>query len=296
MIRVTANSIAYNALYNIHQGRSKLDSITEKIASQLNFNRPSDNPIAANLIMTTNDRINMVQQYQSNVSKTTTWLNVTSTALQGISDTVAQAKKLISSIASGTSDITARENAVSQLTALRHQLADYGNTEYLGRYVFSGSQTSSQPFSRNVGSVAYAGDTVVNSIAIDAAATEDMNITGDRVLASASGVNILQTIDDLITAVNANNVSAIQAGAQDLETGANQIVNLQSEVASRLTRLNSMSDLLSANKNTFENIMSNTQIADVTQLAVELSLQETAYQASLAATSRILNLSLLDYL
>ena len=296
MIRVTANSIAYNALYNIHQGRSKLDSITEKIASGLNYNRPSDNPIAANLILTTNDRINMVQQYQSNVSKTATWLNVTSTALQGISDTVAQAKKLISSIASGTSDITARENAVSQLTALRHQLADYGNTEYLGRYVFSGSQTSTQPFSRNVGSVAYGGDTVVNSIAIDAAATEDMNITGDRVLTSTTGVNILQTIDDLITAVNTNNVSAIQSGARDLETGANQIVNLQTETASRLTRLNSMSDLLSANKNTFENIMSNTQLADITQLAVELSLQETAYQASLAATSRVLSLSLLDYL
>ncbi len=295
-MRITANATAYNALYNIQQGRSKLDTLTEKIASELNVNRPSDDPIATSLLLSTNDRLQAVEQYGSNISKTNTWLSMTSTALQGISDTLTTAKSLMSTIGSGTSDQTARESVVAQLTALREQLADFGNTKYLDQYLFSGSQTATKPFDRTVGSTGYNGDSIVNSVRIDSAATEELNITGDQVLTSSTGVNILDTMDQLITAVTNNDVASIQSLTADLDTGFNQITNLQTEVASRITRLDGAANMLKITKTTLENIISDTQLADTTKLAVELSLQETAYKASLSATAKILNLSLLDYL
>lgn len=295
-MRITANATAYNALYNIQQGRSKLDTLTEKIASELNVNRPSDDPIATSLLLSTNDRLQAVEQYGSNISKTNTWLSMTSTALQGISDTLTTAKSLMSTIGSGTSDETARESVVSQLTSLREQLADFGNTKYLDQYLFSGSQTSTKPFDRTVGSTGYGGDSTVNSVRIDSAATEELNITGDQVLTSGTGVNILETMDQLITAVTNNDVTSIQSLSADLDTGFDQITNLQTEVASRITRLDGAANMLKITKTTLENIMTDTQLADTTKLAVELGLQETAYKASLSATAKILNLSLLDYL
>lgn len=295
-MRITANATAFNALYNIQQGRSKLDTLTEKIASELNVNRPSDDPIATSLLLSTNDRLQAVEQYGSNISKTNTWLSMTSTALQGISDTLTTAKSLMSTIGSGTSDQTARESVVAQLTSLREQLADFGNTKYLDQYLFSGSQTATKPFDRTVGSIGYNGDSIVNSVRIDSAATEELNITGDQVLTSSTGVNILDTMDQLITAVTNNDVASIQSLTADLDTGFNQITNLQTEVASRITRLDGAANMLKITKTTLENIISDTQLADTTKLAVELSLQETAYKASLSATAKILNLSLLDYL
>lgn len=295
-MRITANATARNALYNIQQGRSKLDTITEKVASGLNVNRPSDDPIATSLLLSTNDSLQAVEQYSSNISKANTWLSMTSTALQGISDTLTTAKSLVSTISSGTSDATARASAVSQLTSLREQLADFGNTQYLDQYLFSGSQTATKPFDRTVGNITYHGDSVVNSINIGRAATEEMNITGDQVLTSSTGVNILDTMDQLITAVTNNDANSIQSLGADLDTGFDQVTNLQTEVASRTTRLDGASNMLSITKNTLENIISNTQLADTTQLAVELGLQETAYEASLSATAKILSLSLLDYL
>lgn len=295
-MRITANATAYNALYNIQQGRSKLDTLTEKVASGLNVNRPSDDPIATSLLLSTNDRLQAVEQYSSNISKTNTWLKMTNTALQGISDTLTTAKTLMSTISSGTSDATAQASVVSQLTSLREQLADMGNTRYLDQFIFSGSQTATKPFDRTVGSITYHGDSVVNSIKIDSAATEEMNITGDQVLTSSTGVNILDTMDQLITAVTNNDVSSIQSLSADLYTGFDQVTNLQTEVASRITRLDGASKMLDITKNTLETIISDTLVADTTQLAVELSLQQTAYQASLSATAKVLNLSLLDYL
>ncbi len=295
-MRITANATTYNALYNIQQGRSKLDSITEKIASELNVNRPSDDPIATSLILSTNDRLQAVEQYSSNVSKANTWLSMTNTALQGISDTLTTAKTLMSTIISGSNDETARESVVAQLKSLREQLADFGNTQYLDKYLFSGSQTSDKPFDRTVGTATYAGDTIVNTIRVDAAATEELNITGDQVLTSTTGVNILDTMDQLITAVTNNDVTSIQSLSADLDTGFDQVTNLQTEVASRITRLDGAANILKITKNTLQSIISDTQLANTTRLAVELSLQETAYKASLSATAKIMNLSLLDYL
>ena len=295
-MRITPNATAYNALYNLQKQRSQLDTLQEQLASGLNINRPSDDPVGANELLSANDRLQATEQYSSNITKTTTWLNMTSTALQGIADTVTQAKSLVATINSGTSDATTRSNVVSQLTTLREQLADMGNTQYLGQYIFSGSATATQPFDKTVGATGYNGNTDVNSIAIDSSATEQMNITGDRVLTSTTGVNILQTMDNLITAVSTNNVTAIQTGAQDLETGADQVTNLQTEVASRLTRLDGATNMLSITKNTLENIIGNIQNADYTKLGVELNLKNTALQASLSATAKISQLSLLDYM
>jgi flagellar hook-associated protein 3 FlgL len=293
-MRITPNATAYNALYNIQQGRSKLDSLSEKLASESNVNRPSDDPIATNVILDANARLQATDQFSSNITKANTFLNMTSTALQGISDTLTTAKKLVSTITSGSSDATTRQNAVSQLTTLREQLVDMGNTQYQGQYIFSGTKTTTAPFSDT--SVAYSGDTTVNSVAIDTSATEKMNITGDRVLTSGTGVNILQTMDNLINAVNLNDVSGIQAGAKNLETGFDQITNLQTEVASRLTRLDSTSNMLSITKNTLETIRGNVQDADMYKLGVQLTLQQTAFEASLSATAKISQLSLLNYM
>ncbi len=299
-MRITPNSTAYNALYNIQQSRAKLDSLQEQVASGYNYNRPSDDPVMTNLLLTTNDSLRANEQYQTNITKASTWLNMTNTALQGMSDTVAQAKKLMATIGSGSSDPSVLQSAVSQLTALRQQLADMGNTQLQGQYIFAGAKSSTQPFDRAIQSSPYSGtyyngDSTVNKVQIDTSATENLNLTGDQVL-TGPDVNILQEMDKLITAVGANDVAGIQQGAKNLEKGATQIENAQSTIYARVSRLDSASSMLTTSKNTLETIIGDNQNADYTKLAVQLSLQQTAFEASLSATAKISQMSLLDYL
>ncbi len=63
-----------------------------------------------------------------------------------------------------------------------------------------------------------------------------------------------------------------------------------------MTRLDSMTKLNTNNKNTLHNIYGNTQNVDYAKLAVELTQQQTAFEASLSATAKISQMSLLDYL
>jgi flagellar hook-associated protein 3 FlgL len=52
----------------------------------------------------------------------------------------------------------------------------------------------------------------------------------------------------------------------------------------------------SNNKNTLETIFSNTQNVDYAKLAVQLNQQKIAFEASLSATAKLSQMSLLDYL
>jgi flagellar hook-associated protein 3 FlgL len=303
-MRITANITADNSLYNIQQGRAKLDKINEQISSQQNINRPSDDPINTRLLLDIGDKVKVTDQYTSNISKASTWQQMTNTALTGMSDIMSLAKQQIATISNGSSDLNIRQNAVSQLQALKQQIVDMGNTQMGDQYIFGGAKNTTPPFSGSV----YNGDSTAINVEIANNSTQQMNISGNQLLTGTGAplpygsTNILDTFDKLIIAITGDathpngDIASIQAGANSLEDGAKQINNAQSDVASRVTRLDSMTKLNENNSNTLNNIYSNTQDVDYAKLGVELSQQTTAFNASLSATAKISQMSLLDYM
>ena len=66
-MRVTANMSAENSLYNIQQGRARLDRLQESISSGQNVNRPSDDPISSRLLLDIGDKLKTIDQHSLRV-------------------------------------------------------------------------------------------------------------------------------------------------------------------------------------------------------------------------------------
>jgi flagellar hook-associated protein 3 FlgL len=284
-----------------------LDSIQEKIASGNNYSRPSDDPVAARLLVGINDKLTAGEQYENNIKKAEIWLNMTSTALEGMVNYTNQAKSMAASLSSGTTDSNIRDSAISQLQAIKQQLVDMGNTQLNGVYLFGGGLNSTAPFTTSASggppATYYHGDETTLQVEISPGSTETMNMIGSQVLSASEATlqpygstSILGTIDQLITDITANNVTGIQAGIQSLYQGGKQLESAQSAVATRLLRLDGARSMNESTKNTLETVYSNVQNADYAKLAVQLTQQQTAFEATLAATAKISQLSLLDYL
>ena len=296
-MRITPGMTANNALFNLQKGRTRLNLLQEQIASGLVINRPSDDPISCRQLLDMNGKIESGNQHLSNITKSNLWLSMTDTALVGVADIISQAKKVVGTITNGSSDQTVRDNAASQLTELRKQLVDLGNTQLGDQYIFAGFDNNTPPFS--VANNDYNGTSDDISVEINQNSTVAMNITGDALLkgtGSYGSVDILATLDNLITAINANNPADIQSTAADLDSSADQITNARSDVAARITRLDSAKTMITQNRNTLSNIVSGMQNVDYVEAAVELNQQQTAFEAALSATAKITQLSLLDYL
>lgn len=301
-MRVTSNMTASDSIYNIQQNQNRLYKLNEQLGTQNNINRPSDDPLNAKLLLDVTDKVKADEQYLSNIKKADTWQKLTSTTLTAIASFVAQAKRAVATVTSGSDDATMRQGVVSQLQSLKQQIVDMGNVQLGDQYIFGGTKNSEPPFSTTPSSY-YTGNEGAITVEIGNNNTQQINIDGKKLLTADTAspqpygnTNILQTLDNLITEVSANNVPAITAGALALEAGAKQINNAQSDVAARVARLDATTKMIENNRNTLENIYSSTQNADTAKLGVQLSQQQTAYEASLSATAKLTQLSLLDYL
>lgn len=296
-MRVTPGMTADNALYNLQKGRTVLGRLQEQIASGAVINRPSDDPITTRQLLNVESKLEEGEQYLSNINKGDLWLNMSETALEGMVDVLAQSRKVAGTVGSGSADSTVRQNAVSQLTELKKQLIDMGNTQLGDQYLFAGFKTDTAPFSKSDNT--YHGSSDDISVEIDQGSLAAINITGDSLLkgtGSYGSVDILQTFDNLITAINNNDSSSIQTEAAKLDDAMKQVSNAISDVGGRLNRLENAQTMVTRDQSTLTGIISDTQGVDMIQAAVDLNQQQTAFEAALSATAKISQLSLLDYL
>lgn len=307
-MRVTQNSSANNALYNIQQQQKRLDNIQETISSGQKVNRPSDDPISSGILMDLGDSMKSIDQFSSSITKADSLVKFTDTALTGITDILSQAQKLVGTINTGSTDPTMRQSAHDQLVDLKKQIVDMANTQMGDQYIFGGAISDTPPF--NSANNTYAGDSTQLTIEIAQRTTQAVSLTGDRLLKGTStpagtipnygSTDILKTFDNLIAAVGDMNtpstIPAITQGATDLQAGYTQITNAVGDNLARMTRLDNMTKLNDNNKNMMETIVGNLQNVDLAQLGIELTSQKTSFDASLSATAKISQESLLNYM
>jgi flagellar hook-associated protein 3 FlgL len=287
-----------NALYNLQKGRTLLNRLQEQISSGSVINRPSDDPITTRQLLDMDSKLDQGEQYLSNITKGNLSLSMTDTALQGMADIIAQAKKTAGTITSGSSDQTVRENAASQLEELKKQLVDLGNTQLGDQYIFAGFKNSTPPFSINDNT--YSGTSDEISIEIDQNSPAAITLRGDALLKGTDNyygsVDIFETLDAIVAAIRSNNPEDIQSNAAKLDSSSNQINNARSDVAGRMIRLESAETMISRNQSTLKGIITDTMGVDYVEAATQLTQQQAAFEAALSATAKISQLSLLDYL
>ena len=68
------------------------------------------------------------------------------------------------------------------------------------------------------------------------------------------------------------------------------------DMGSRMVRLNLTEDRLSTQQNEFEELLSNNEDADLVDTIVRFNSQEVIYNASLKATSQVVQNTLMDFI
>jgi len=305
-MRITSGMTADAAVYNLNQGQNALNTLQEQISSGSVVNQPSDDPLSTRQLLNLQQQINAGKQTTSNITKGTLALNVANTALGSMMDIMNQIKSAAATMISGANDAGTIANVTSNLSQLKSQLVDLGNTKNGNQYVFGGFKNG-QPFDA-AGNFTGTNDPL--NVEITSGSQVSTNVAGGNLLrggtppaavgsgatAGGSPVDILGSIDALITAITTKNSAGIQDGVKNMAAAGDQITGAQSDVAGRLSRLNNAQSMITNNQNTLESAYSDMQNVDLAKAGVELSQQTTAFNASLAATAKITQLSLLNYM
>ena len=293
--RVTQSMLTDHSLTRLQGGLTKLSEIQEHLSTGRVLNRPSDNPADAGAAMRLRSAVGAQQQYARNAEDGQGWLGTLDTTLATAGDVVRRARELAQQGANATAGPQAREALATEVDQIRAGLLSTANATYLDRPVLGGTTAGRVAFAEAGGVVTFSGDSnPVNRTVADGAVV-DVALAGPAAF-GADGDNVFDHLSALSTALRSGDVAGIRTGLDALEADGNRIVVARAAVGARTVRVEQAALRAGDTELSLTSSLAEIESADLPRTMVELQMQEVAYQAALAATARVLQPSLVDFL
>ncbi len=287
-----------NSLADLQRLSQSLADTQAEISSGKRVTTPSDDPGAVQVIIGEAANTADIDQYIRAGDSVTSRLTVADTVLSDLIDKITQAQARATSAQGSEMTATQRDALANELTGIRDAVYTDMTTRFRGTYVFAGTASTTSPYSKDVdGNVtAYAGNASTMSIDVTEQKSVVVSFDGDAVLKGSAANDLFGTLQNLITAIGANDKAAMATAVTELKDHFNRVVAAQSGVGANLSQLEDDRARLQALRRASQNRLDANEKVDYAEAITQMNQAETAYRAALGVTSTVGNLSLLDYL
>jgi len=295
--RITPSMMSNTLLSDLQNITDSLATSQEQLSSGKRILQPSDDPFGTSRALAYRADLASNQQYQTNANDGSSWLDAADTALGSISSLVQRARDLVVQGANTTSGGSSNASIAAEIDQLIESIKTEANTQYAGQYIFSGTKTTTQPYTPN-GSDAYAGDTGAVSREIGPGVQVQVNVDGASVIGDGSTPGtLLNTLRQVSADLKANNISALgSTDLQAIDAAVDNVNTVRATVGARADRLQTALSRLQQLQESSTKLLSDTEDADMAQTIVTYSQQQAVYQAALKAGANIIQPSLMDFL
>ena len=291
--RVTESSIHTRVLANLQRNIQKGQKIQEQLSSAKQINRPSDSPNGTLQSMQLRGETRANNQFVRSADDGLGWLSTLDGTLTSASSLVQRARSLtLQGLNSGAGSVESRNAITTELEQIRTSMVEYANTTYLGRPVFGGTTTGTKAFDET-------GEFVGNRDAVNRTVgpNSQVRVDADGLAAFGEGDgSVFKVLDDIAAALSSNDTDAVNAGLERLDTAANNLKNTLSEVGARYNRVTQMKQSATDRLLDITSQLSDVEDVDLPKTIMDMQLQQTSYQAALAASAKVIQPSLIDFL
>ncbi len=278
----------------ISENKRRELELQEKLATGKEINRPQDNPIGASRMLQMEATLSTLDQYLRNMQRARASLSTSETALNSVLGVLEEVRVTAATLGEPAVSPGDREVAASLVQGCIDQLVQLGNTRFGNIYIFGGRETTSPPFDAVGG---YGGDSAEIEVSIGTGHTEVINIPGDVPFKGAGGgEDVFDILADLKSALLNNSPDEVRAAGARLETAYQQVNRSISILGSRTKQLDIAETSISDIRFNVLRLQSETSDADLAEVATQFQVQMDASEAALLAATRMLGVSLLDFL
>ncbi|AMW03996.1 flagellin [Gemmatimonas phototrophica] len=303
-MRVTNSIITSRSQLRLQQGLQGIDRARDDIATGVRIRKMSDDATSGGELVRIGSSMRAITQFRRNADAGIARAVAEEGALNQLTNVLTRGIELGISQSTATANAQSRLIVKQEVDSLLNYAASLGNTRIGDEYLFGGHRSGEAPFATPTpttgsfsGLLDAAGDPVNPSGSISLEIGDGKFITPNH---NATEVfldtDALDALRELSTALGNNDPAAIQAASSRL-LAANS--NVQALIGTQGARVNEMDDA----KVNLETIEVNLKASradlrdtEVDKAMVELVGKQTLYQAAMSATSRILGLSLANYL
>jgi len=279
----------YNLVdYNLSKITNDLNRASRIVSSGKRINTLSDDPAGLSHSLGLKSTLANIDQLNRNIELGESWLVASEGALRHTQNLVTDAKVLCIQMASDSNSAMDRQSAATVVQNIRDEIVSLANTQISGRYIFSGTETDVKPFELDG---TYNGNDIPFAIRADNNSLVQIGSDGEAIFA-----DIFTTLDDLGTALQSDDVDAINTVMTELDLHAERVSTRVSDVGSKMNRMEVKKNILADLSISNTERLSEIEDVDFVEATMNLKSVEMAYQAALASSASIMELSLVDFL
>lgn len=330
--RITEGSTVRQTLRSIQEQRRDIDRIGADISSGIKVRAPGDSN-QAGTIATFRSTLDRFEGYKNRLVAVESFLVFQDDAIKNVQEVINRAQEIATQAANETNGPTIRAQMAEEVWQIRENLIQLANSTYQGRYVFHGGQDDTPPYGESITPYTNPASGEANrrfvyseTSALGSATVRTVKISDDLSIAVNTAGNAIfdqavASVERLGRALAGFRTTPLEGGTPDgggdpygppnavrdqtidirtaldgLSTARDQLQIERVSLGGKLRRVETAQSLLNLNKTSAAEALDKLQSTDVAEAATQLSLAQNALQASLTVSSRVLNLSILDYL
>ncbi len=286
-MRVTNKMMADNTTAQLFKQVEQMARTQERIVSGKRINRPSDDPVGISSALAYRKTISSLDQYNENITKAKLHIDTAENVLEIVTGHLLEAKEIAFDTAPDMRAILARD-----VSSLREQILQMSNYQIDGKDLFSGDLTDTTPYDATG---TYFGDDGSKQVMVGDNMQVDMEADGRNVFLTGAN-NVFTILNDLETALLADNAPAIESQISLLDNAIDNVKGVRTQIAGTYKRIEATENHYGRFKVNMQDLLSRTEDADIAEAIINFQVQQTTYESTLASSSMIIKKSLIDFL
>jgi flagellar hook-associated protein 3 FlgL len=274
-----------NLVGSLDQAQASEQHLSSELSSGVSITSLSDNPVGSgeNILL-----LNQIQQddsFTQSANQVTGQLQVADSALGSVVTELTSAISLATSANNGTMNSSDVKSVSTQISGILDEVESLANTCYQGQYIFSGSQTSTAPFTTSTGAspavTSYNGDEDVNYLESPNGQKIQLNVPGDQIFLGSGSNSVFGALNSLVADYASGTVNTAQAASdtEALGTALNYVSQQRVTIDNSITQTAAASDAVTNVQTQLTTAQTNLMQADIPTVSTQLSLTETQQTA-----------------
>ena len=300
-MRVTDKILQNIFLANLNSISERTFKSETEVLTNKKINKPSDDPVNTLSALNVRSRISEYNQFTRNISEAQTALKNTESGLDKLNDIFQELSTLA---ITGTTDAESEFNSVtvaSDVNNLIEQIFSVANTKSPSGYIFAGTKSDTAPYQATrdengeISSVVSAGSEGNILQMIGQNLKMVTNVEGQDVFENNG--NLFELAINLRDNLRSGDIQAVKDSLSDFNSSTEKIINIQSEIGSKINRVSSASSRVELDLRNYEEYLSNLEDVDPSEAIVKYQMELQNLQNALEAGSRLMQqTSLIDFL
>jgi flagellar hook-associated protein 3 FlgL len=296
--RVTKAGNSQNISLWLQAGQRRLSEAQQQVSSGRRVNVASDDPAGSGQILANRRQLGRLLQLERNTQSARSWLETSSAALTASSDTLQRTRTLIVQAANEITPQSSRDALAQELDQLAETLLGLANTRVTGRPLFGGTAATGLAFAPDG---TYVG--VANSVnrAVDRGQVIEIGRPGPEVFGTHDPIepldgNVFQLVRAAADAARSGDTARLRTTLDRIDAADARLLGEAGRLGSLSNRLEGASDQRALATIDTRRRLSELEDVDLAEAVLSLRSAEAGYQATLAATAKLVGMSLLDFL